>query len=262
MLDSVVVIARDVARFQLKHFRNVGMDHINMKAAKETVSFVDVESEKLLMENLKNLVPEAGFYGEESGKSGDQEYLWVVDPLDGTTNFLNGLEHFSISIALVEAGKVQLGLVFKPYTGEWIGAERNKGVLFNGKKIGNKQIKISAEEALFVTGFPYRSKDLNDPFFICADRVLKLGRGIRRSGSAALDLAYLGVGWFGGFWESDLQPYDAAAGVLIMELGGIEVTNHRGQAYDLFKDRMMVAAQPGVHSALLREVQNAYNAYL
>ena len=112
---------------------------------------------------------------------------------------------------------------------------------------------------MYATGFPYRSEDLNDAFFDCANQVLRLGRGIRRSGSAALDLAYLGVGWFGGFWESDLMPYDVAASLCIMREGGVIVTNHSGKSYDMFSDRICVAAQPDVHAELLTIVSSTYS---
>lgn len=262
IIGEIVEVCKQVASFQLEHFRNFSELEVSMKAQKETVSFVDVESEKILSTRLSQILPAAGFYGEESGKSGNQELVWIVDPLDGTTNYLSGLDHFSISVALVKHGVPEVGVVFKPYSGEWIAAERGNGIIFNGENYSNRFNNTKTEESLYSTGFPYRSADLNDAFFDCVNNVLRLGRGVRRSGSAALDLAYLGLGWFGGFWESDLMPYDVAGAMCIMAEAGVKVTNHKGEAYDMFSDRICVAAQENVHAELLKVVSSSYQDYL
>jgi myo-inositol-1(or 4)-monophosphatase len=258
--NAIMSLLEQVADFQMTYFRRIGEESVDMKAAKETVSFVDVESEKMLFDGLAAICPEAGFFGEESGKSGDQDLVWIVDPLDGTTNYLNGVDHFSISVALVQNNEPIVGVVYKSVSREAISAVKGQGVKHNGSPILNSRIDIEAGDALFVTGFPYRSVDLNDCFFDAASRVLRLGRDIRRTGSAALDLAYLGVGWYGGFWESDLQPYDMAAAILIMSENGVIVTNHRGEPFHLLEDRLMVAAQPKVHQTLLEIIQSAYGS--
>lgn len=231
----------------------------DVKALRETVSFVDVESERMLREGLNLLIEEAGFYGEESGRSGNQDLTWIVDPLDGTTNYLSGLDHFSISIALVENENTILGVIHKPFTGEVYSSVSKQGVFYNGKPSQPFQLEMPASDALFMTGFPYRSPDVAEQFFKTAPEVLQLGRGIRRSGSAALDLANLGLGHIQGFWETDLQPYDVAAGVLMMLENGIVVTNQKGDPYNMFNDRILVAAFPKVHEELLAAVQKGYN---
>jgi len=257
-LTSCINLVRKVGEFQLSHFRKMPENSSDIKAVRETVSFVDVESEKRLSEGLLPLVENAGFYGEESGKSGSQELVWIVDPLDGTTNYLSGLDHFSISVALVKAGRPILGVVYKPTTGEVYSSIQGQGACYNGTLTKPSYPDIEAADALFSTGFPYRSADVAEQFFKAAAEVLTLGRGIRRSASAALDVANLAMGWHQGFWETDLQPYDIAAGMLMMEENGALVTNHKGEPYDMFNDRLMVAGLPKVHEKLLEVIARNY----
>ena len=233
----------------------------DMKTVRETVSFVDVESEKMLYAGLLPLVEGAGFYGEESGKSGSQELVWIVDPLDGTTNFLSGFDQFCVSIALVKEGQPQLGVIYKPSTGEVYSSLKGQGAFYNGVRTKPSYPEVTESDALFMTGFPYRSPDVSDQFFDAAAKVLTLGRGIRRSGSAALDVANLSMGWLQGFWETDLQPYDIAAGLLLMEENGVVVSNQHGMAYNMFEDRLMVAALPKVHPVLLETIASSYEIF-
>ncbi len=258
VLNLTVNIVRRVGAFQLQYFRQMPDDASDMKAVRETVSFVDVESEKILAEGLLPLVSNAGFYGEESGKKGGQDLVWIVDPLDGTTNYLSGLDQFSVSVALVKHGIPLLGVVYKPFSDELFTCIKGQGVAYNGELCKPRYPDADVSEALFSTGFPYRSPDIADQFFTAAAGVLTLGRGIRRSGSAALDVAHLAMGWHQGFWETDLQPYDIAAGVLMMEENGIVVSNHHGEPFNMFADRLMVAGLPQVHPLLLGKVAAAY----
>lgn len=259
VLDSVIKLVESVAQFQLGYFRAMPDDAADTKSLRETVSFVDVESEKMLLEGLLPLVEGAGFYGEETGKQGSQDLTWIVDPLDGTTNFLSGLDHFSISVALVQNGKTILGVVNKPFSSEVFSAIKGGGVSYNGAKSTPMNPNPKVEDALFVTGFPYRSPEVAEGFFKAAASVLVLGRGIRRSGSAALDVAHLAMGWLQGFWETDLQPYDVAAGLLMLEEQGILATNGSGEAYNMFSDDLLVAGPPAVHCELLKAVRSGYS---
>ena len=250
-------LVREVGAFQLRYFRNMSSDSTEVKSLRETVSFVDVESEKMLLNGLMPLVKGAGFYGEESGKTGSQDLVWVVDPLDGTTNFLSGMDNFCISVALVKNGIPVFGIVYKPFTDELYEGDKGKGYSYQGKATTPRMIK-ECSEALFMTGFPYRSPDVAEGFFKAAANVLTLGRGIRRSGSAAIDLAQMSAGWIHGFWETDLQPYDIAAAMVMLEETGMLCTNVHGEPYNMFTDKLMVAAQPVVHAELLERVQAGY----
>ncbi|WP_227021223.1 inositol monophosphatase family protein [Oceaniferula marina] len=265
-MEACLQLVREVGVFQMKHFRSMpdtggpesGGTMGRMKAVRETVSFVDEESESMLFQGLGRIVPEAGFFGEETGRSGSRECFWVVDPLDGTTNYLSGLDHFSISVALIRENEPVLGLVYKPSTDEVFSAMAGQGAYWNGEASTRFVDVFPAEEALFMTGFPYRSPDVSSCFFDAAAKVLTTGRGIRRSGSAALDLATLSMGWIQGFWETDLQPYDCAAAMVLMRENGVIVSNQSGSPYDLWNDRLMVAALPGVHEKLLGIVADSY----
>ena len=259
VLPQCINIVEKASAFQMQHFRMMPSGADDQKAVRELVSFVDVESEKILMEGLMPLVDGAGFYGEESGKTGSQDLVWIVDPLDGTTNYLSGLDHFSISVALVQNGEPILGIVHKPFTKETFSSVKGNGVHYNGKLLDKVSTTFPASDALFVTGFPYRSTDLAPAFFTCADEVLTIGRGIRRFGSAALDVSFLCAGWSQGFWETDLQPYDIAAGILFLLENGCIVTNEQGAPYDMFNDRIFVAALPQVHPILQQTVAKHYS---
>jgi myo-inositol-1(or 4)-monophosphatase len=258
VLEEVIEVVKEVGTFQMQHFRSMPAGSDNSKAVREMVSFVDVESEKMLKVILDTLIADAGFYGEETGKNGNQDYTWIVDPLDGTTNFLSGLDQFAVSVAFVDKGETVLGVIYKPASKELYSAIKGGGYHYNGQQLPQVSKDISHEEALYVTGFPYRSPDVFDSFFKCAGEVLLTGRGLRRMGCAALDLCMVAAGWQQGYWETDLQPYDIAAGVLFLRESGCIVTNELGEEYDLFKDRMMVAALPGVYDQLLKTVLTNY----
>jgi myo-inositol-1(or 4)-monophosphatase len=258
VLTEVIEVVKEVGAFQMKHFRSMPAGSDDSKAVREMVSFVDVESEKMLKAVLDDLVPDAGFFGEETGKQGNQEYTWIVDPLDGTTNFLSGLDQFAVSVAFVEKGETILGAIYKPASKDMYSAIKGGGYHHNGQKLAQVSTSVTHKEALYVTGFPYRSPDVFDAFFKCAGDVLLAGRGLRRFGCAALDLCMVAAGWQQGYWESDLQPYDIAAGVLFLKEGGCKVTNELGEEYNLFTDRMMVAALPAVYDELLRIVYEKY----
>ncbi len=259
LLEKVIAVVKSVATFQMKHFRVMPSGSTDVKALRETVSFVDLESEKMIYEGLTTLLPKAGFYGEETGQSGSKDLMWMVDPLDGTTNFLSGQDHFSISVALVSEGESLLGVVMKPFSDEIYSVIKSHGVCYNGVVSQPNDLDPEVSESLFITGFPYRSPAVAEGFFKTAAEVLVLGQGIRRSGSAALDLAQLSMGWVQGFWETDLQPYDIAASMLMAEEYGAVVTNERGERYDMFNDKLMVVGFPKVHVELLNAVQSGYN---
>jgi myo-inositol-1(or 4)-monophosphatase len=258
ILPQCLEIVAKASAFQLQHFRSMPAGADDQKAAREMVSFVDVETEKILFDGLLPLVDGAGFFGEESGKTGSQDLVWIVDPLDGTTNYLSGLDHFSISIALVKGGQPIFGIIHKPTTNDTWTCVKGLGLYYNGQPMAQVSQQLEAKDALFATGFPYRSQDIAANFFACADEVLVTGRGIRRTGSAALDVANISCGWYQVFWESDLQPYDIAAGLLFMQENGCIVTNHHGAAYDMFNDRIMVAGLPHVHASLQSIVAKNY----
>ncbi|NQZ58177.1 MAG: inositol monophosphatase [Lentisphaeraceae bacterium] len=258
--NDVCASAVKAGEYQMSKFRSMSPGSGDEKVLRETVSEVDVNSEAMLIESLKDIFPGAGFLGEESGRSGNEESFWIIDPLDGTTNYLSGLDQFSISIAYFHKGEVHGGVVYRPASGETFSAVRGLGFRHNGKESTNVNMDLECGKALIGTGFPYRSEDLHASFFTCAQDVLLASRGMRRFGSAALDLAYVAAGFLQGFWESELMSYDCAAGILMMEEAGRISTNGIGGKYDLFNDRLLVCGVPSVHKKLLSIVKSSYNS--
>ncbi len=257
LLNAVINLSREVGRYQLQQFRQLSPGGGNEKEEREFVSVVDMNSEEMLKEGLVRLLPEAGFYGEETGQEGSADLRWVIDPIDGTTNFLSGLDQFCISIALEQNQQCELGIIMRPASSECFSAIRGQG-LFHQGSLCRKAITLPLKQALIGTGFPYRSADLADPFFACAKDILYRCRGIRRFGSAALDLCYVATGFLQGFWESDLKPYDVAAALLFLEETGCIVTNEQGDPYSPYRDRLLICGFPSVHQELLPLIQNYY----
>jgi myo-inositol-1(or 4)-monophosphatase len=248
--------ARTAGEFQLSEFRGHPPGWGDIKGGHEFVSFVDLESEKRIRVILDQALPGAAFYGEETEKSRG-EYTWIVDPLDGTTNYLSGYDCWSVSIALWERDAPSLGLVLRPCTGELFTALRGGGAYRNGTRLPAAE-PLAPASALIATGTPYRSPDTVDAFFATVRRVLEKCRDIRRNGSAALDLCWIAAGYFQGFWEADLQPYDVAAGILMLSETGHPCRSFSGAAYDPFRHRSLVTARPGVMEALEEAIRAGY----
>ncbi|MBL8992826.1 MAG: inositol monophosphatase, partial [Spirochaetia bacterium] len=190
-MKSLVGVVEASSKIHLKYFRKWGPGAGDEKAAKEIVSRVDREAEDFLKTKLLKLLPGSSFYGEETGRSGKGEYLWIVDPLDGTGNYLSGLDHYSISVALARENpsakdepELIAGVVYKPANGEVFSAEKNQGAFHNGKRLG-KARKIPLSRSLVATGTPYRSPDTAESFYACAREMVNESRDLRRFGSAA-----------------------------------------------------------------------------
>jgi myo-inositol-1(or 4)-monophosphatase len=256
-IEEIQKLCEAAGVFQLKHFRAHSAGWGDEKDIKQYVSWIDVESENILQEGLHAICPEAGFYGEESEHIRNHELEWVVDPLDGTTNYLSGYEQFTISIALVKEGKPQLGVVYKPVSKEYFLAVRGQGARHN-KRLLPKRSKLPLSRALIITGFPYRSPDLEEQFFACTKDVLHASRGIRRTGTAALELSYIAAGYFQGFWEQELQAYDIAAALLLLSETGCRYSALHQKPYDMFSDRLIIAGVPETYEALCEIVSRHY----
>ncbi|MDR2111036.1 MAG: inositol monophosphatase [Spirochaetaceae bacterium] len=257
LLKAMEEAARTAGEFQLSEFRRRGPGWGDSKGSHDFVSFVDLESENRIRRILREALPRAAFYGEETEQSLGEEATWVVDPLDGTTNYLSGFEFWSVSIALWDQAGPSLGLVYKPVGEELFTARRDAGAFRNGVRLPFAEA-LSPRGALIATGTPYRSPDTGECFFAAVREVLKHCRDIRRNGSAALDLCYLAAGYFQGFWEVDLQPYDVAAGLLMLRETGHPCRTFSGAPYNPFKHRGLVSARPGVMEALEQAVRAGY----
>lgn len=214
---------------------------VEIKGHSDFVTYIDKLSEEKLVKELSKLLPEAGFIAEEgtSTKKGEL-YNWIIDPIDGTTNFIHGLTPHSISIALQRKEKIVIGVVYEISHGEMFYAWEGSKAYLNDKEISVSQNK-EHQQALIATGFPYRSMGLMDKYLKSMVEVMEKTSGIRRLGSAAIDMCYVACGRFEAFWEYGLQPYDVAAGAIIVEQAGGKVCDFNGGDNYLFSGEMIAS---------------------
>jgi myo-inositol-1(or 4)-monophosphatase len=246
--QTAVAAAEKGARILKSRFGNIS--RIRKKAAQEIVTEADTESEKEILAVIRSNFPEHGVLSEECGlTAASSEYRWIIDPLDGTVNFAHHVPIFCISIALSFEGAVVLGVVLNPLTAEIFSAIRGQGAQLNGRPIRVSTI-ASVSESLLVTGFPYNVNEIFDPVIARYGNCLKAAQGIRRLGSAALDLCYVACGRFEGFWEQNLNAWDTAAGALIAAEAGGRITTFSNQPYTV--DQIEILATNGeIHSEML-----------
>jgi len=247
LLTVMVKAAEKAAKALVRDFGEVEHLQVSRKGPADFVSQADLKAEKVLREDLGRSRPEFGFLMEESGGTvgRDASSRWIVDPLDGTTNFLHGLPHWAISIAAEKDGEIVAGLIHDPIKNEMFWAEKGGGAFMNDRRIrvsGRRRL----EDAVLATGIPFKGHGDHAGFLhqleVLADKVA----GVRRFGSAALDLAYVAAGRFDGYWETDLHPWDVAAGVLIVQEAGGYVTEIGG-GRNPQSGASVLAANPALH---------------
>lgn len=237
------------------HFR--GPLRVDEKAAFDFVSVADRESEEAIRRFLALASPECGFLGEEGGVVGSVARVWVVDPLDGTTNFVRGFPHFAVSVALMEGGTVLVGAIYDPMRDELFTALRGGGAFVNGRRLQVSQ-RQGLDGAFLTTGFPYRMGKALPTYLAIFSQVFPRACAIRRPGAASLDLAHTASGIFDAFFEFFLSPWDLAAGVLLVrEAGGLATNLDGGE--DVFAHGNVVAGSPLVQRELLAVVQQHAN---
>lgn len=225
------------------------ISRIQKKGRIDLVTEADTESERVIIETIRTAFPDHAILAEESGMNdGTPEYRWYIDPLDGTTNYANGLKLFCVSIALAERDDVVFGIVLSPFTDEVFTAVKGAGALRNSRPIRVSNAE-TVTDSLLVTGFPYDLKG-HDTIIRRFSSCLKQAQGIRRLGSAALDLCYVACGRFAGYWEQNLCPWDTAAGFLVAKEAGARVTDYSNQAYTLDK-KEIVATNGRIHKEML-----------
>ncbi len=238
---EVQSLAKEVGAFIAGERAKFSLDFVEVKGKANFVSYVDKRSEKMIVEALKKLLPEAGFITEE-GTAGntDEKYKWVIDPLDGTTNFIHGLPPYSISIALLEADEVILGVIYEITQDECFYAWKNSKAYLNGKEI-KVSTAATTNDALIATGFPYYIFNKIDPYISAMRYFMLNSHGLRRLGSAAADMAYLAAGRFEAFWEHGLHAWDVAAGTIIIRQAGGKVSDFEGGNNFLFNGEMVAS---------------------
>lgn len=217
------------------------------------VTNADVEAEETCIRVLKRKFPDFGFLAEESDPLRSRgEGRWIIDPLDGTTNFVHGFPMFCVSIAAEWNAQIAVGVIYHPILKEMVVAVRGKGARLNGKKVRVSRTK-NLSDSLLTTGFTYQKQTLLHTEMGAFERLSQIARAVRRPGSAALDLAYTGRGVFDGFWERNLSPWDVAAGSLIVEEAGGQVTDFQGNPFSI-DSRQIVASNGILHSTLIETI--------
>lgn len=252
---NVMTKAVDKAARALKRdFGEVEQLQVSQKGPSDFVSNADLKSERILREELSKARPAFGFLAEESGAQAgsDAEHRWLIDPLDGTTNFLHGLPQYAVSIALAHKGTMTQAVVYDPCRNDLFTASRGRGAYLNNRRLRvSKRIKL--EDALIGTGFPFRELKHLEQYLAMFRDLVKQTAGVRRPGSASLDLAYVAAGWYDGFWELGLSRWDIAAGtLLITEAGGLVGDLQGGDRH--LETGHIVAANPKIFAQLLRVI--------
>jgi len=255
--EQVVEISRNTGVFINDELKNFTQEHVEIKGIHNFVSYVDKTSEQQLVSHLTKILPAAGFIAEEgTGAPSANGLNWVIDPLDGTTNFIHGLPPFAISIALMEGDEVILGVIHEISLNESFWAYQGSNAFLNGSPIHVSSVdKIN--DSLIATGFPYYDYERMAPFFKTMEHFMRNSHGLRRLGSAATDLAYVACGRFEAFYEYSLQPWDVAAGALIVKQAGGKVSDFSGKKNYIF-GKEIIATNAGVYD----EFQKTVGSYL
>ena len=249
LVNIAVRAARRAGEIIVRSLLHLEGLQVASKGRNDYVSEVDRAAEREIIAIIHKHYPQHAILAEESGASGDNETVWIIDPLDGTTNFLHGFPVFAVSIAVQQRGRLEAGVIYDPMRQEIFSAARGAGA-----HLDNRRIRVSKQRgldgALLATGFPFRDNDPNiDHYFAMFRALTLLTAGIRRPGAAALDLAYVAAGRVDGFWELGLKPWDTAAGTLLVQEAGGRVGRLDGASYQLGPH--IVAGSPKVYDAML-----------
>lgn len=259
LCTEVCRISKETGAFIQTQQKKIRNSHVETKSKNSFVTFVDKESEKRLVKGLQKLLPEAGFITEEETIAREKKkYTWIIDPLDGTTNFIHGVPCYCISIGLYDsqADEIIVGVIYEPNLNELFYATKNGGAFLNGKKISVSKTK-KLNDSLLVTGFPTYDYTRMDEYLKLFRHLMRETRGLRRMGSAAVDLAYTACGRFEAFYEYSLSPWDVAAGALIVEEAGGKISDFSGKGNWLF-GKEIIASNGYTHKEMLSSVKKFF----
>jgi myo-inositol-1(or 4)-monophosphatase len=249
LVNVAVTAARAAGNYILRHAPHTDRLTVTAKGLSDFVSEVDRGAEAEIIRNIRRYYPDHAILGEESGESGHGDTVWIIDPLDGTTNFLHGIPHYAVSIGVVHRGKPEHAVVYAPCTNDLYTASAGGGAQLNSRRLRVSRT-AALDESLIGTGAPFRDAERIEQYLPQLGRVLQETAGIRRAGSAALDLAYVASGRLDGFWELGLKPWDIAAGILLVQEAGGVVSEIYGRS-DVLKTGHLLAGNPRIHEALL-----------
>ncbi len=261
MLNLAIKAATTAAGILKENFGKISSTDIRVKSRNDFLTFVDEKTEDKIIGIIRSEYPAHSFLAEESGSYVQKsDYEWIIDPLDGTKNYITGIPIFAISIALRYKMNIQLGVIYDPMREELFFAERNKGAFLNQNRI---QVSDNdrLENCLLATGFPFKNKQFLPIYMHCFQDLFRYCSGMRRMGAAAIDLAYLAAGRFDGFWEIGLSPWDVAAGALIIEEAGGRITDFWGEVSYL-NNAYTVASNGKIHAKLLKIIQKHFKEYI
>ncbi len=260
-LETAVFAARAAGQIISDNLGRLSKDDVSLKQVSDFVTRIDKESEACIISILRERYPDHHILAEETVKETVREgYRWIIDPLDGTTNFIHQYPVFCVSIALELQSKMIAGVIFDPLRKDLFSAEKGKGTCLNEQPVTVSTI-TACPDSLIATGFPFRVKKHIDPYLKLFKNVLFRVSDLRRAGSAALDLAYLAAGRFEGFFELGLSPWDIAAGSLIIEEAGGVITDFGG-GDDYLSTGNIVAGNRAIHPELLKEVQAVFGGII
>jgi myo-inositol-1(or 4)-monophosphatase len=253
MLNTAVKAARRAGKVIMRYASQLDRLTIESKGRNDFVSQVDRDAEAEIIDVIRHAYPDHAILAEETGRHGQSEYLWIIDPLDGTTNYLHGYPQYAVSIGLYHQDKPFQAVVFDPLKNDLYTASRGGGAQLNDRRMRVSGV-TQFSNALLATGFPFRSMDQLEVFINTFRALLPQVSGVRRAGSASLDLAHVACGKLDGFWEFGLSPWDMAAGALLVEEAGGLVGDFCGQALKLDNGHIVVGT-PKVYDEILRLLQ-------
>lgn len=248
LVNIAVSAARSAGNFIMRNLDRVDQLTVESKGRNDFVTQIDRSAEGEIVKIIRKAYPQHAILGEEGGASGSNEVVWIIDPLDGTTNFLHGLPHFAVSIGIQVRGKLEHGVIYAPCTQDLYIATKGSGATLNNRKIRGSTAK-ELDSALIGTGVPIRA-DLLDAYMPMLKTIAGNSAGIRRAGSAALDLAYVAAGRLDGYFELGLKPWDMAAGIVLVQEAGGTVTELYDSRGDVMSSGHILAAPHKLHAQL------------
>ncbi len=260
MIYTAKKAALEAGKIVMKHFRKLPSNAIRSKRKNDFLSFVDEQSEQTILSVIHDKFPSHAFLAEETGASqNNNDYLWIIDPLDGTTNYINGLPVFAISIALLYKDNPIAGVIYDPLHNEMFWAQKGKGAFLNETAI-HVSAKEGLDQSLIATGFPFKAKHFLPVYSEAFKDIFTSSVGMRRMGAAAIDLAYVAAGRFDGFWELGLSPWDIAAGTVIVREAGGRISDFWDNDVFLYKN-YTVASNKFIHKELIAKISKHFKSF-